>query len=153
MGSRLGAGKFLETARKYWSQQGRTWGDNFMKYSKRCEIVYAEPHHIKFEFPVTKDVLNTVGTLHGGCTTTLLDTCMSMGHWTIEETELSNSGATVDMHIQFLNSAKEGDTLVIDVKTVKAGKTLGFFKGEVFRKSDGKAIATGCQTLAFKPKL
>ncbi|KAE9547761.1 hypothetical protein FO519_009027 [Halicephalobus sp. NKZ332] len=150
---RQGGGKFLETVRRYWARQGKNWDTNFMRYSKRCEVIYAEPNHLKFEFPVTNDVLNTLGSLHGGCTTTLLETCMSIGHWSIDETDLSNRGSTVDMHIQFLNAAREGDVLVIDVQTVKTGKNLGFFKGEVTRKSDGVVIATGCQTLAFKPKL
>lgn len=52
-----------------------------------------------------------------------------------------------------MNAAKLGDVLEINVETIKADETLGFFRGEINRKIDGAIIATGTQTCSFKSRL
>lgn len=65
-------------------------------------MISAEPNHVKLEFTVTNDVLNTVGTLHGGCTATILDVCMSLSHFASNEITGKNFGGTIDMTIQLV---------------------------------------------------
>ena len=47
---------------------------------------------------------------------------------------------------RYLRSAKIGDEIVIDAKTVKLGKSLAFLSVEITNKKDGKIIATGSHT-------
>lgn len=48
-----------------------------------------------------------------------------------------------------MNGCREGETIIIDIQTIKADK-LGVFTGNVYRKSDGVIIASGKQTLALE---
>lgn len=121
------------------------------------KVVYAKPGRIKFEFIVTPEVLNAMGILHGGCTATLLDVLVMMSGWEPSKTSRKQGGVTVDMTIAYLSIAKLGDTLIIDCQKLRAGKTLGFYRGEVYRKSDGEIVAAAQQTYSLlseeKPKL
>lgn len=46
----------------------------------------------------------------------------------------------------YLKSAKEGEEIIIDAKTVKAGRILAYLECELRRKKDGVIIAKGSQT-------
>uniref|UniRef100_A0AC34QW81 Thioesterase domain-containing protein n=1 Tax=Panagrolaimus sp. JU765 TaxID=591449 RepID=A0AC34QW81_9BILA len=151
--SRQSTGKFLDVVRAYWSRHQKVMEHNFSRYAQRCQVVAAEQDRVKLEFTVTNDVLNTVGTLHGGCTATLLDICMSLSHFAANEITGNDFGGTIDMTIHYMNAAKLGDILEIDVETIKTEDTLGFFKGEISRKNDGAIIATATQTCSFKSRL
>uniref|UniRef100_A0A914Y0X3 Uncharacterized protein n=1 Tax=Panagrolaimus superbus TaxID=310955 RepID=A0A914Y0X3_9BILA len=81
------------------------WTETFMKYTSRCKVIDAKPNsHVKYEFTVTKDVLNAEEKLHEGCVATLLDVCM--GNLICDENKihLQQNGVTVDLEISFLNT-------------------------------------------------
>lgn len=46
----------------------------------------------------------------------------------------------------YLKGAREGDTIVIDAKAVKTGKTLAYLECELRNKDNGQVIAKGSQT-------
>lgn len=46
----------------------------------------------------------------------------------------------------YLKSAREGDTIVVDAKAVKTGKTLAYLECELRNKDNGQIIAKGSQT-------
>lgn len=46
----------------------------------------------------------------------------------------------------YLNRAAEGDTIVIDAKTIKAGKSLAYLECELRKKDNDAIIAKGTQT-------
>ncbi|XP_075162204.1 acyl-coenzyme A thioesterase 13-like [Haematobia irritans] len=94
------------------------------------------------EFTVAKSHLNASGGLHGGYTATVLDNIttyalMSTG---------AHPGVSVDLHVSYLKSAKEGDVIEVDANTVRAGKKLAFIECVLKKKSDGSVIAKGGQT-------
>uniref|UniRef100_A0AC35GNN1 Thioesterase domain-containing protein n=1 Tax=Panagrolaimus sp. PS1159 TaxID=55785 RepID=A0AC35GNN1_9BILA len=127
------------------------WNETFMKYNSRCKVIEAEPGKIKYEFDVTKDVLNTIGTLHGGCMATLLGVCMA--NLVYDGKGFTQQlGIATDMSFKYLNAAKLGDTIVIEANTLKRGKRLAFLEAKVFKKSDNKLLVIGTQTLAIIPK-
>jgi acyl-coenzyme A thioesterase PaaI-like protein len=45
-----------------------------------------------------------------------------------------------------MKAAAEGDTVVIDCNTLKAGKTLAFMTAEITKKGTGEVIAVGSHT-------
>lgn len=51
-----------------------------------------------------------------------------------------------------MNSASEGDTIVIDAKTIKAGKSMAYLDCELRKKDNNVVIARGTQTkfIGFK---
>lgn len=46
----------------------------------------------------------------------------------------------------YLKGAKEGDEIVIDANTVRAGRNLAYLECELRNKKDGSLIAKGSQT-------
>lgn len=52
----------------------------------------------------------------------------------------------------YLSGAREGDTVVVDAKAVKAGKTLAYLECELRHKNTGKIIAKGSQTKYVAPQ-
>lgn len=48
--------------------------------------------------------------------------------------------------LSYLKGAKEGDDVIIDATTVKAGKSLAYLECELKHKKDGSIIAKGSQT-------
>uniref|UniRef100_A0A914YM77 Thioesterase domain-containing protein n=1 Tax=Panagrolaimus superbus TaxID=310955 RepID=A0A914YM77_9BILA len=98
------------------------WNETFMKYNTRCKVINAEPGNVKYEFDVTKDVVNTIGTLHGGCLATLLGVCMA--NLVYDGKGFTQQlGMAVNMSISYLNAAKIGDTIIIQANTLKHGKS------------------------------
>uniref|UniRef100_A0AC34QVX6 Thioesterase domain-containing protein n=2 Tax=Panagrolaimus sp. JU765 TaxID=591449 RepID=A0AC34QVX6_9BILA len=141
--------EYFEAYQKYWNSID-VW-DGFYEMFRQCKLIDAEPGKLTFEFVVTQDVLNGHGILHGGATATLLDVLMSMTiRDPFEQTNIhKQTGVTVDLTIYYLNAAKIGDVIIIQVEKLKSGKTMGFFKSKITRKNDGVLIAVAQQTLAI----
>ena len=95
---------------------------------------------------VTLDLSNAYGTLHGGATSTIIDIVGTMALLTIDP---SKPGVSVDLNVSFMAPAKVGDSIRIEAKTWRAGKKLGFCQVDIYRASDGAAVATGRHTKAL----
>lgn len=50
------------------------------------------------------------------------------------------------VYISYLKGAREGDTIIVDAKAVKTGKTLAYLECELRNKDNGQIIAKGSQT-------
>ncbi|KAF7549321.1 hypothetical protein G7046_g8389 [Stylonectria norvegica] len=72
-----------------------------------------EPNHV-----------NSKGGLHGAVSATIIDftTGLAIASWDLRET----TGASVDMHISYLSSAKVGDTVEIVATADKVGGSMAF---------------------------
>lgn len=72
-----------------------------------------EPNHV-----------NSRGTLHGAVSATIIDftTGLAIASWDLRET----TGASVDMHISYLSTAKIGETLEIVSTADKVGGSMSF---------------------------
>ncbi|KAH7170059.1 HotDog domain-containing protein [Dactylonectria macrodidyma] len=72
-----------------------------------------EPNHV-----------NSRGTLHGAVSATIVDftTGLAVASWDLRET----TGASVDMHISYLGTAKIGETLEIEATANKVGGSMSF---------------------------
>lgn len=46
----------------------------------------------------------------------------------------------------YMKGAKEGDVVIIDAKTIRAGKKIAFLECDLLHKKDGSIIARGTQT-------
>lgn len=49
-------------------------------------------------------------------------------------------------YLSYLFGAHVGDTVIVDAKTVKVGKSLAYLECELRHKNSGKIIAKGTQT-------
>lgn len=55
-------------------------------------------------------------------------------------------GVSVDIHVSYLKSAKEGDVVLIEADTIKTGRNLAFLECVLKHKKDGSIIAKGAHT-------
>uniref|UniRef100_A0AC35GN97 Thioesterase domain-containing protein n=1 Tax=Panagrolaimus sp. PS1159 TaxID=55785 RepID=A0AC35GN97_9BILA len=117
----------------------------FVNITEKCNLIEKTSNYSIYEFEVTEENLNLNKTLHGGCTSTILEFCMKNA----VANESERKVITVDFCISFLNAAKLGDILEIKIFILKEGRTLGFVNAEIYRKSDKKIIAIGKETIAF----
>uniref|UniRef100_A0A914Y861 Thioesterase domain-containing protein n=1 Tax=Panagrolaimus superbus TaxID=310955 RepID=A0A914Y861_9BILA len=120
------------------------WQKSFSYFAKNCEIIAASPGHFFYEFTVAKDHANTHGFLHGGCLTTLIDICTSHTSHTVDP----NHRVTVSIAISFIGSAKIGETIIIETKSPKEGKTMSYLTANVYKKDCKTSIAFAHQTMA-----
>lgn len=116
---------------------------------RNSKPVYAVPGRFKFEIPVTADLLNAGNSIHGGASAAILDTLMSTSSWDIDSPTHVQPGVTIDMSIIYAGPALEGDIIIIDVQTLKKGKTMAFYRGDIYLKDSGKLVASAQQTLAL----
>lgn len=96
--------------------------------------------------PVTNDVANSYGTLHGGATSTLVDVVGTMALLTQDPLR---AGVSVELSVSFLAATKVGEDVVIEGRVLRQGKKLGFTQVDLRRKSDGALLATGRHTKAL----
>ncbi|XP_033118727.1 acyl-coenzyme A thioesterase 13-like [Anneissia japonica] len=106
---------------------------------RNVQVVSAEPGHCICQLKVAEEHLNGYGTLHGGFTSTLVD---SLTTFAVMSTEAGVPGVSVSLNVNFLKAAKPGEEIQIDAKVVKHGKTLAFTEAQL-TNSDGATLATG----------
>uniref|UniRef100_T1GK59 Thioesterase domain-containing protein n=1 Tax=Megaselia scalaris TaxID=36166 RepID=T1GK59_MEGSC len=90
------------------------------------EILSCADGKCSAKFNVSDEQVNMGGGLHGGFTATLVDNIttyalMSKG---------THPGVSVDLHVSYLKGAKEGDSVLVDATTVRAGKNLAYIECE-----------------------
>ena len=88
------------------------------------------------------DLRQPSGVLHGGVTSTLIDTAMAFAVRT--RLPLESATATVDLTVHYLRPLTEGMATCV-AKTVRAGKRIFTVSAEVYN-DEGKLIATGLST-------
>jgi acyl-coenzyme A thioesterase 13 len=97
------------------------------------------------ELPVSANLLNSKGSLHGSVSATIVDWAGGMA---IASTGLEKTGLSTDIHVSYVSTAKLGDTLTIEGSVSKVGRNMGFTtvtisKGEGEKKT---VVAHGTHT-------
>jgi acyl-CoA thioesterase len=103
----------------------------------------AEAMTVRMAFPVEEWELNPAGTLHGGIFATAVDIAMGMLAHYYGEGQVCT---TVNMNINYLRPVQKGDTLLVESKVEKLGRTLVSMSVTGWRRSDGKGAVTGIGT-------
>ncbi|ETI28161.1 hypothetical protein G647_00610 [Cladophialophora carrionii CBS 160.54] len=108
-------------------------------------IVSAENGSMIARLPVSANLLNSKGGLHGSVSATIVDWAGGMA---IASTGMEKTGVSTDIHVSYVSSAKLGDILTIEGKVSRVGKNLGFttvtiLKGEGENQS---VVAHGTHT-------
>ena len=94
------------------------------------------------EFTVAKEHLNGAGSLHGGYIATIIDHVTSYALISAN----SHPGVSIDLRVSYLKNAVEGEDVIVEANTLKAGKSLAFTDCVLKKKKDGSIIAKGGQT-------
>ncbi|VDK21622.1 unnamed protein product, partial [Anisakis simplex] len=78
---------------------------------RTCRVLSVDEGHVKVEMEVTNEMLNPPGTMHGGCTATLVDIVTTTA---LMATERAKPGVSIDLTVSYMAAANPGDTIVID---------------------------------------
>jgi uncharacterized protein (TIGR00369 family) len=114
---------------------------------KITPVAYS-PGHATFQMVVEKPHLRTLGLMHGGVATTLLDTALGcaagsrapQGHYVV----------TVQLNINFIRPAWEGEKLLAIGETIHTGRQTVVARGEI-RTADKVLVASATGTFMFLP--
>ena len=98
--------------------------------------------------------MNPGGIVHGGVITTLMDEATGHAIVTIRglEAMAETPHATVDMSVSLLSSARVGDELVCEARTLRVGRAVAFAEAEVRRRGSDDLVAKGAFTYAIRAK-
>ncbi len=135
----------LESVKACW-ERIRTGSPVYQFFFSEIEIVSAENGSMVAKLPITANLLNSKGGLHGSVSATIVDWAGGMA---IASTGMAKTGVSTDIHVSYVSSAKLGDPpLTIEGKVSKVGRNLGFttvtiYKGE---GDDQQVVAHGTHT-------
>lgn len=111
------------------------------------EIVHAEPGRVAFSMRAEEWMSNPTGVIHGGLTSTLLDTVLTLAVQTKLPPE--RYCTTLDLNVHFVRPILPGGQLVTgEGVAVHVGNTIGTAEGRAYDAS-GKLVAHATATLAI----
>ena len=113
------------------------------------EIVECTPEKLVLRTPVTEDICNVHGILHGGITAFLAE------HAASELTTLNSSkdeiiGLGLQLDVTHLQSVRAGDTVETVAFPIRYGGRIRVIRAEQFRLSDGEMTTVSQLTTYIK---
>jgi uncharacterized protein (TIGR00369 family) len=113
------------------------------------DVTEAEAGRVVIAITPTGDHLNPAGTVHGGLTATLLDSCMGLAVQTTLEKDLSQT--TLEFKISLLRPiTPETGKIRAEGVVLSRGRRIGTAEGRV-TDSDGRLLAHGTTTCLIFP--
>ncbi|MBC8109868.1 MAG: PaaI family thioesterase [Verrucomicrobia bacterium] len=106
-------------------------------------LVAASENEMVLSFTVRNDMTNPAGTLHGGAASAIIDEAMGMAVFALNKEFIY---VTVSLAIDFLDNAREGETIVAKAQIVRNGRTLVNIGCEVTNEA-GKLLAKGSSNM------
>ncbi len=106
-------------------------------------ILEVEEGTMKLSFQVRKDMTNPVGILHGGAASAIIDDVIGMTVYALGKEFVY---VTVSLSIDFLDNAKEGETIYAKTKVIRNGRTLVNAECQLINEA-GKILAKGTSNL------
>jgi len=114
-------------------------------------ITSATEGHVIARLALGPNHMNSMGSLHGSVTATIVDW---MGGMAISTYDLrKGSGVSVDIHVTYQSGAKTGDEIEIEGIAEKVGGNLAFTKINIYKvegRERGRLVASGTHTKFVK---
>jgi acyl-coenzyme A thioesterase 13 len=122
-------------------------GSRYDRTIEGLTVLSVEPARVVCELRVREAHSNSYGTLHGGCTATLVDIVGTMAALAVDPLR---PGVSVDMNISYMAAAKVGERVVLVGRCLRMGGRLAFTTVELYLDSEGgKMVARGSHTKAL----
>ncbi len=114
-------------------------------------ISEASKGRVLARLPVVQNHVNYRGTVHGAVSASLVDWSGGMA---ISSHGVEQTGVSISIHIDYVGTARVGDTLVIEAVAHRVGRTMAFTTIVIRKQSDLSVIATASHTKMLSgPKL
>jgi acyl-coenzyme A thioesterase 13 len=112
-----------------------------------AKIVSATKGSATARLTLSKKHVNSRGTIHGAVSATIVDWA---GGISIATHGLEKTGASVDIHVSYIGTAKVGDTIEIEATANKVGRSMAFTTIRIYKLDDdgklGPLVATASHT-------
>jgi acyl-coenzyme A thioesterase 13 len=112
-----------------------------------AEIISATKGTVMSRLTLGKNHVNSRGTIHGAVSAALVD--WSGGLAIAAHGLLEKTGASIDIHVTYIGTAKEGETIEIEAMANKVGRSMAFTTIRICKLVEGKPgpmIATASHT-------
>ncbi len=100
-----------------------------------------EPERMVANYFIRDDMVNPVGVLHGGAASAILDDLCGMLVFALGR---EYGYTSVNLAMDFLNPARQGETLSAEARLIRAGRNIIHLEGSI-TNAEGKLIAK-CST-------
>ncbi|XP_065195870.1 acyl-coenzyme A thioesterase 13-like [Sycon ciliatum] len=127
---------------KDWQNFNRPW-----RTLKVLEVRKEPQGYVKAELVVQEEHTNSVQQLHGAMMCLLVDIAGLLTLTEGKETKVTPPVASIEMNTSCIRAVNIGETIVIEGRCLKDGANLGFTNVDIYRKHDGKLVASGRHTL------
>lgn len=107
----------------------------------RCDSL--SPQRAEGHVEVTEPLCNPLGIAHGGVYFTLMDQLAGMA-----ASSTGTAGVTLDCNVNYLKSARQGDTVRCVVESVHLGRSVGVYDAKCWGQG-GELLCTGTFHLFF----
>jgi len=110
------------------------------------EIISATKGSVTSRLLLSKNHVNSRGTIHGAVSAALVDWS---GGLAIATHNLEKTGASLDIHVTYIGTAQIGDTLEIEAIANKVGRSIAFTTIRICQIVDGQQggmVATASHT-------
>ncbi|MEX1188490.1 MAG: PaaI family thioesterase [Bacteroidia bacterium] len=135
------------------SHIGKGYPDYYTTYGKWLNPIVreVEKDRLVLEFLGREEQGNPAGLIHGGVVSSWIDETIGAMMFYVGEPHFKKS---VSLSIDFLSGCRPGDTLLVEAKLIKSGRTLSYGEAIITRKDDSKLIAIGkCNLVTSVHKL
>ena len=109
-------------------------------------VVSVDENSVEFQFEVRKEMTNPAGTLHGGVICGMFDDCIGVNFMILG---LENFYPTINLSVDFFNSASENDTVLVRTELIKLGRTVINFNAVVINQNNGRLVAKASSNLVI----
>lgn len=108
-----------------------------------AEVLEVEEGFVRMKFTVKEYMLNPIKIMHGGVAATMLDELMGAAGFLMNRPV---GYATINMNVDYLNSAKLNEIIIGEGTIVRAGKTVIHTEAKL-TNAEGKLIAKATSNL------
>ena len=146
MASEASNPEILAHVEKFW--EGRKPHSPIYQFLlEDIKITHASKGVVRARLLLTKNHVNAHGGIHGSVSATLVDWVggIAIAAWD----NRMKTGVSTDIHIAYQTSAKDGDTIEVEGRADKVGRTLAFTTATIWKVVDSKhgpIIAMGSHT-------
>lgn len=114
-------------------------------FAGKVKLLYWKDNTAQYELLLEKHHCNLAGTLHGGMSVTLVDlyTCATC----IPAYATGKLFMSTDIKTRFIAAPKVGDTILMEARVLKAGKTLASAEMHIFDKATHNLCVQGVHTM------
>jgi acyl-coenzyme A thioesterase 13 len=119
---------------------------DFLLGDQHLTFISASRGSFKAHLKLSTNHVNSRKTIHGGVTATLVDWA---GGLAIATHGLEKTGASVDIHVNYISTAHVGDLIEIEGTANRVGRSMAFTSVKVTKLVDGELgaiIATASHT-------